>query len=187
MKLRRWSLSRVMGASRCALRVLFFAMCRGLSAGFIVASPGCARPVVSRRIPACNAAVDLTESYGTLTALWGLLALVPLTRLDAKRLNKIERLEGTAAIAETAFGLLGSMTVFLTSRFELQHTTDDDVRLRVACAVVVVAAGTGATKAAFLAVNSRREAEKKKQSNDKFIPIVGIFLTFFLSFITLKG
>ena len=135
-----------MGASRCALRVLFFAMCRGLSAGFIVASPGCARPVVSRRIPACNAAVDLTESYPTLTALWGLLALVPLTRLDAKRLNKIERLEGTAAIAETAFGLLGSMTVFLTSRFELQHTTDDDVRLRVACAVVVVAAGTGATK-----------------------------------------
>ena len=111
---------RVMGASRCALRVLFFAMCRGLSAGFIVASPGCARPVVSRRIPACNAAVDLTESYPTLTALWGLLALVPLTRLDAKRLNKIERLEGTAAIAETAFGLLGSMTVFLTSRFELE-------------------------------------------------------------------
>ena len=122
-----------------------------------------------------------------MTALWGLLALVPLTRLDAKRLNKIERLEGTAATAETAFGLLGSMTVFLTSRFELQYTIDDDVRLRVACAVVVVAAGTGATKAAFLAVNSRGEAEKKKQSNDKFIPIVGIFLTFFLSFITLKG
>ena len=131
--------------------------------------------------------VDLTESYGTLTALSGLLALAPLTRLDAKRLNKIERLEGTAATAETAFGLLGSMTVFLTSRFELQYTIDDDVRLRVACAVVVVAAGTGATKAAFLAVNSRGEAEKKKQSNDKFIPIVGIFLTFFLSFITLKG
>ena len=117
---------------------------------------------------------------------WGLLALVPLTRLDAERLNRIGLLEDTAAIAETAFGLLGSMTVFLTSRFELQYTTDDDVSLRVACAVVVVAAGTGATKAAFLAVNSRGEAQMEEQSNDKFIPIVAALITFFLS-TTLKG
>ena len=53
--------------------------------------------------------------------------------------------------------------------------------LQVACAVVVVAAVTGATKAAFLADNATSEAGKQEQSNDKFIPIVAFVLAFVLT------
>ena len=72
----------------------------------------------------------------------------------------IEDKEAEAAEAVTTLGLLGS-TVFLTSVYETQYTTNDDVELRVACAVVVVAAGTFATKAAFLADKATRPGREE--------------------------
>ena len=168
----------MLGASRCALRVLLFAMCLGRSAGFI------GPLVVSRQsMPARNEAVVLLESYPTLPALQGLLALVPITRTRTSVRNDfkslIEDKENEAAKAVTKLGLLGS-TVFLTSVYEMQYTTNDDVELRVACAVVLVAAGTFAIKAAFLANKATRQAEKQEAFFDKFIPLVAVTLGFVL-------
>jgi len=102
------------------------------------------------------------------------------SRTETARLRKIKRLKKRAADAETALGLLVS-TAFLTSVYELRYTTNDDVRLQAACAVVVVAAVTGATKAAFLADNATSKAGKLEESNDKFIPIVAVVLAFVLT------
>ena len=164
------------------------ALCLGHSAGLIpqrvVASPVCARSIT----PARTVAVVMIEwSDPTLRALWGVLALPPLSvlnstwsRTETARLKDIKSLKKTAADAETALGLLVS-TAFLTSVYELRYTTNDDVRLQAACAVVVVAAVTGATKAAFLADNATSEAGKLEQSNDKFIPLVAVVLAFVLT------
>ena len=163
--------------------MLFIALCLGRSAGFItqrvVASPTYTRSIT----PARMEAVVLVEwSDPTLRSLWGLLALTPLGVLNstwstsqATRLKEIKAKELIAAKAETALGLFIS-TAFLTSVYELQYAANNDAELRVASAVVVAAAVTGAIKAAFLADNATREAGEKKKKNDKYIPLVAVVL-----------
>ena len=173
--------------------MLFIALCLGRSAGFVtqrvVASPACARSIK----PARMEAVVLVEwSEPTLRSLWGLLALTPLGVLnstwstsEATRLKEIKAKKLKAATAETALGLFRS-TAFLTSVYELQYAANNDAELRVASAVVVAAAITGATKAAFLADNATREAGEKKKKNEKYIPLVAVVLGFVLQ-VTAKG
>ena len=107
-----------------------------------------------------------TLVVATMLASASSFAPSPKTQLATRRpaqapprLKYIKDLELRADKATTALGLFRS-TALLTSVYELQYTNNNDVGLRVACAVVFVAAVTGAIKAASLADKATREIQE---------------------------